>query len=287
MESMVKDSKNTNEPITLMLLGSGVRFPAFIGALAAIEGKGIKIKRIVGASAGSIIGCIYASGMPVMEMKKIALEVDITIFKDFSLMSMIRGKGLYSGNALEKWVDGLLEGRMFSDRFKIPPFVVATDILNNTPFVFSRSNFPDLKVSKAIRFSFGIPWVYEYKHFISDRKKHIFVDGNLLSGIIEEMFDMFEQDGRSLVLRTISSKRHTVPSSEGFTLKKYLQGLTNIMMHAAENERLKGERWRDTILIFCGDIFPTKFTLSRDERLYLYEQGYQQVKKYIEYKWGI
>lgn len=283
-EKLAKENSHNNEPITLMLLGGGLRFPAYIGALAALEEKGLKIEKIVGASAGSIIGSLYAAGKSPLEMKKITLELDTTRFRDFSIKSLFRGKGLYEGKVFESWIDEVLNGRKFSDKFRIPLFVVAFDILNNTPVVFSRSNFPDLKVSTAIRFSIGIPWVFAYKYFTHTKKRHVFVDGILMSGLVE---DMFEKEGKMLVLRVISKKSMAPPSSDTFTLKKYLQELLLIMMHAVESERVKADRWKDTILIFCGDIPPTKFSITAEEKTYLFEQGYIQVKKFLEYKWGI
>lgn len=283
-KNLTEKSTFDDKPVTLMLLGSGLRFPAYIGALTAIEEKGLKIERIVGASAGSMIGSLYAAGKSPMEMKKIALETDITIFKDFSFRSLIKGKGLYEGRVFEEWMDKMLDGRRFCDSFNMPLFVITTDILNNTPFVFSRSNFPELKVSSAIRFSIGIPWVYSYKHFSRNGKKHVFIDGNLITGPI---VDTFAKQGRTLILKVVSSRSVAQPKSAGFSFKSYMQKLLFIMMNAVEMERVSGDRWKDTIIIFCGDIPPTKFTISNDEKRYLFEQGYIQVKKYLEYKWGI
>ncbi len=277
-------SQSVYEPITLMLLGGGVRCLAFVGALSAIEEKGLHINKIVAASGGSIIGSLYAMGKSPLEIKKIAMEFDFTHFGDFSIMSLLRGKGLYEGKTLENWIDEKLGGRTFGDNFRIAPFVIATDVLNNTPFVFSRSNFPDLKVSRSVRFSIGIPWVYAYKHFSHNGIRHIFIDGNLMSGVVE---DMFEKQGKTLIFRIISNRTLMKSAPKHFTLKKYIQGLLLMQLHAVERERVKRTKWNDTILIYCGDITPTNFSLSSDEKQYLFEQGYQQAKKYIEYKWGI
>lgn len=271
-------------PITLVLLGSGVRFPAFIGALSAIEEKGLKIGRIVGASAGSIVGSLYAAGKTPMELKKMAMDIDTSEFRDLSLLSLLKGKGMYSGKALERYIDGLLEGRRFKDPFRIQPFVVATDILSNTPFVFSRFNFPEMKVSTSIRFSVGIPLVFAYKHFRHEGTNHVFVDGNLLAGVVE---DMFAGEGKVLVLRVISRRTLNERSTVKLSLTRYIKRLLLIMMHAVEKERVRGRVWHDTILISCGDISPTKFTISADEKRYLIEQGYLQTREYLEYKWGV
>ena len=53
-----------------------------------------------------------------------------------------------------------------------------------------------------------------------------------------------------------------------------------------EKEFIKGERWRDSILIFCGEIASTRFSLSRDEIRHLFNQGHLQAGRYLDYKWG-
>ena len=275
---------NNNEPITLMLMGGGIRSFAFIGALSAIEEMGINIGKIVAASGGSVVGSLYATGKSPFEVKKIAMDIDGSIFKDFSIKGLIRGKGLYEGKHFEKWMDEKLDGRKFSDDFRIKLYVVATDMLSCKPVAFSSSNFPDIKVSRAVRFSIGIPWIYTYKNFYHHGSKYILVDGNLMTGVIE---DMFEEHGKMLILRIISKRSLSSQTPKRFTLKKYFHRLLLMQLHAVERERVKQFKWNDTILIFCGDIPPTKFSLSPDEKKYLFEQGYQQAKKYIEYKWKI
>ncbi len=282
---MKEENKKENghqDSITLMLLGGGVRFTAFIGALFALEEMGINIEKIVGASAGSIVASFYAKGRSLTEIKKMAMEVDTEKFKDFSILSLVRNKGFYEGKILEDWVDEMLEGSRFYDDFKIPLSVIATDILNQTPFVLNRSNCPELKVSKAIRFSIGIPWVFAYEHFHNHGEKHIFIDGNLMSGIIE---DMFVKEGKTLILKVVSAKASPQPIMTDLTLKKYLHSLLLIMLDALEKERIETNKWKNTIMISCGDILPTKFSITAKEKEYLFEQGYQQVKKYLTYKW--
>lgn len=64
-----KEKENGHQDsLTLMLLGGGVRFAAFIGALFALEEMGLNIKKIVGASAGSIVASFYAKGKSIKEI---------------------------------------------------------------------------------------------------------------------------------------------------------------------------------------------------------------------------
>ncbi|MBN2654274.1 MAG: patatin-like phospholipase family protein [Nitrospirae bacterium] len=283
MENLELTQNDKNAPVTLMLLGSGVRFTAYIGGLLAIEEKGLKVSKIIGASAGSIVGSLYALGRSPLEMKKIAMDVDLSLFRDKSLLSLWRGKGIYKGEYVRKWMDKMLEGRTFGDDFKLPLFVVATDIQNNTPFIFSQYTTPDVKVSDAVRFSIGIPWVFEYKHFTYNNSSHIFVDGNML---VKRVEDMFAKDGRPLILRSFS-KETPIEKEEPLTFKRYFWKTFRMMMSAFDNERVSAEKWSNTILISCGNINMTNFGLTAYEKQFLFEQGYEQVRRYLEYKWKV
>ena len=83
----------------------------------------------------------------------------------------------------------MLQGKRFCDPFKLDHYVVATDLLRGQPVVFSRETFPELKVSRAARFSIGIPLFYSYQKFqISPEERGIMVDGNLASFVMGNMF---------------------------------------------------------------------------------------------------
>ncbi len=65
-----------------VLSSGGPRGFAHVGVLKALHEIGLRPDMIVGASIGSLIGCLYADGMAVAEMERLALE--------FSMMSVVR-----------------------------------------------------------------------------------------------------------------------------------------------------------------------------------------------------
>jgi len=269
--------------INLILAGGGVRFGAYIGALHALQERGVSIKKIVGISGGSIISTLYAAGHSLSDLKRLMLEKDYREFKDFSPLSFLAGRGFYSGQRFERWIDGELGGKRFSDPFHLDHYVVATDILRGKPVVFSRESFPRLKVSRAARFSIGIPLFYSYKKFhLTPREYGIMVDGNLASFA---MGDMFHNDAyNTLTLRIATSKTFIESLPRGFSRFSYPRQLVKILMSSLERERVSGDRWRRTLLIFSGNITSTKFDLSKEEKLFLFDQGYTQVKENLDKK---
>lgn len=266
--------------INLVLAGGGIRFSAYIGALYALKENNIEVEKLVGISGGSIISSLYASGHSIGDLKKLMLDMDYMQFKDFSPLALLKGMGLYKGKRFEKWIDKELGGKIFSDTFKIDHYIIATDILRGRPVIFSRHTFPHMKVSKAVRCSIGIPLFYAYEKLpISSTEHGIMIDGNISSIAIE---NMFQSDKHStLTLRLTTSKTEFGTMHKSFNKFTYMHSLVRLMMNSIDKERIAGDRWRNTILIFTGDIHPTKFNLSRDEKLFLFEQGYRQVKANI------
>jgi NTE family protein len=269
--------------LNIILAGGGVRFGAFIGALHALRERGVVIRKIVGISGGSIISTLHASGYSLDDLKTLMLEMDYRKFKDFSPLSCLAGTGLYSGKHFESWIDGELGGKRFGDSFHLDHYVVATDLLRGKPMVFSKATFPELKVSRAVRFSIGIPLFYAYQKFhISPGDFGIMVDGNLSSFA---MGNIFHDDAYStLTLRIATSKTFTESMPKGFNRFSYPRQLVKILMNSLEKERVSGERWRKSLLLFSGDITSTKFDLSTEEKHYLFEEGYRQVMENLDKK---
>ena len=65
-----------------VLSSGGPRGFAHVGVLKALHELGLRPDLVVGASIGALIGCLYAGGMSIAEMEKLAM--------DFSTMSVVR-----------------------------------------------------------------------------------------------------------------------------------------------------------------------------------------------------
>ncbi|BDV44784.1 phospholipase [Geotalea uraniireducens] len=272
------------EPITLLLVGGGIRFPAFIGALQAVEQMGVPIRRIIGASTGAIVAALYAAGFSPDDIQRLLLETDTGRFRDFKPRGLLRGMGFCAGDVLEQWLDERLGGRTLGEAGRVPLGLVATDILNHSPHLLTADSCPGLKISTAVRFSAGIPLVFTWKKFVNRGREHIFIDGSLMANVVETQC---AETGRTLVIKTFSRRSMGSSGSSTLTFRRYGADLLTIFSHAMDREFLKGGRWRDTITIHCGSVAPISFSLSDEEKAFLFEQGYQQTVKYLRYKWGL
>jgi predicted acylesterase/phospholipase RssA len=65
----------SNDSVALVLSAGGIRGASYIGAIEAMEEYGIIPDIVVGASSGAFFGSVYASGMDVKTMRKLAIQL--------------------------------------------------------------------------------------------------------------------------------------------------------------------------------------------------------------------
>jgi NTE family protein len=133
-------------------LGGGfARGFAHLGVLQVLEQNHIPISFIAGTSVGSILGAAYASGAP---LARIIATCRTLRFRDIARWRVSR-LGLASNHRLGDLIEQVFESRRFED-LQIPMAVVATDLSNGEPAVFTHGN-----LCEAIRASCAFPGLFE------------------------------------------------------------------------------------------------------------------------------
>ncbi|RKT50774.1 NTE family protein [Azonexus fungiphilus] len=155
--------------IGLALGGGAARGFAHIGVIKMLEAQGIVPDYVVGTSAGAVVGALYAGGFDAFAMQKLAIQLDETLFADWTL----RGPGLLKGEALQSFVNKHLRQRPL-ERLKLPFGAVATD-LNSGERVFFRTGDSGM----AVRASAAVPGIFQ-PVAINGR---LYVDGGLTSPV--------------------------------------------------------------------------------------------------------
>jgi NTE family protein len=155
--------------LALALGGGAARGFTHIGVIEVLEGLGIRPEWVVGTSAGSLVGALYASGMSLADLKKQALALDESDLGDWTMT----GRGPLKGEAIERMVNRLIANKPM-ESFPIKFAAVATDLFNGKPIYFTRGN-----AGQAVRASSSVPGVFEP---VSIRGRD-YVDGGLVSPI--------------------------------------------------------------------------------------------------------
>jgi len=155
--------------IALALGGGAARGFAHIGVIKALEAQGIVPDIVVGTSAGSVVGALYASGMSGFELQKVALQMEESMVVDWTLPN----RGVLKGEALQDFINRNVKSLTIQ---KMPRLlgVVATDLQSGDLMLFRRGD-----TGMAVRASSAVPGMFQPVE-ISGRD---YVDGGLTSPV--------------------------------------------------------------------------------------------------------
>ena len=155
----------------LALGGGAARGFAHVGVIAVLEEAGLRPQLVVGTSAGSLVAALYASGKSSAQLQQTALNMQEVAITDWMLPLV--GRGMFRGEALARYVNDLVAGRLI-ENMPIPLGIVATDLGNGQAVLFQRGD-----TGTAVRASSAVPAVFVPVK-INNRD---YVDGGLVSPV--------------------------------------------------------------------------------------------------------
>jgi len=159
--------------IGLALGGGAARGFAHIGVIKVLEAQGIVPDLVVGTSAGSVVGALYAAGNDGFALHKLALEMDEAAISDWSVPLFAKVSGVIKGEAIQNYVNRSVHGVPL-ERLKLPFGAVATDLGSGRAVLFRRGD-----TGIAVRASSAVPGVFQPVK-IGGRS---YVDGGLVSPV--------------------------------------------------------------------------------------------------------
>ncbi|MBV7536724.1 patatin-like phospholipase family protein [Duganella sp. sic0402] len=159
--------------IGLALGGGAARGFAHIGVIKALEAQGIYPDIVVGTSAGSVVGALYAAGNTGFQLQKLAMEMDEAQISDWALPLFRKSTGVLKGEALQAYVNKAVNNQPM-EKLKIPFGAVATDLKDGKPILFQRGN-----TGMAVRASSAVPGVFQPVAISG----HTYVDGGLVAPV--------------------------------------------------------------------------------------------------------
>lgn len=159
--------------IGLALGGGAARGFAHVGVIKILEAHGIKPDLVVGTSAGSLVGALYAAGNTGFDLHKLALEMDEAAISDWSVSFFARSAGMLKGEAIQHYVNSSVSNKPI-EKLPVRFGAVATDLNSGMPVLFQRGN-----VGQAVRASSAVPGVFQAVK-IGERS---YVDGGLVSPV--------------------------------------------------------------------------------------------------------
>jgi NTE family protein len=145
--------KRAKKGITLVLSGGGAKGLAHIGVIEVLRENKIPINRIIGTSAGALVGGLYVSGK--MEQAKEEF-LSLSKWDTFKfLFSLPKSGAIFSSKKLDKILDEYTRNIKI-EKLKIPFTAVAFDLSKNKRVLFEKGD-----LFHAIRASIAIPGVFK------------------------------------------------------------------------------------------------------------------------------
>ena len=162
-----------NIKVALVLGGSAARGFAHIGVIKALEAQGIYPDMVVGTSAGSLVGALYAAGNNGFALQKLAMEMDEAAISDWSVPLFSQSSGVIKGEAVQLYVNRAVNNQPI-EKLKIPFGAVATDLHTGQAILFRRGN-----TGAAVRASSAVPGIFQPTKIGGAT----YVDGGLVSPV--------------------------------------------------------------------------------------------------------
>lgn len=155
--------------VGLALGSGGAKGYAHLGVLKVLEKNNIPIDYISGASAGAIVGALYALYKDTEKIKQILTDFN----KLRSLIDVSFRGGIIKGKKLTDFFEDIFQGKKIQD-LDIPLCIIATDYRTGEEVRMEKGN-----IALAVRASMAIPFVFE----LVDCGKKELADGGLCSPV--------------------------------------------------------------------------------------------------------
>ena len=243
-------------PWALVLSGGSARGFAHIGVIKVLEENGITPDLIVGASAGSIVGALYASGLTATEVEAAMAAMDMSLLDDvvWPRFGVLPGAlGVVSGEKLRRFISGRLKRALIQD-FPIRFAAVATDLDSGSARAFNAGD-----ASLAVKASTAVPGLMSPVPIAGRR----YADGQIASPIPV-------QEARRLGARTVIAVDVIYPPVDS-SLTNPLRVVFQAFL--ISTYRLKEVELRDADMVITPEIQRTTGQFGPGARGHLIDAG--------------
>lgn len=300
--------------------GGGVRAAAYAGAFEAATKAGIRFNRVAGTSAGSIAAALIAAGGTPKIIKAKLLDLDLASLQlppdtksvpfpkpsmlTSALTSMpsefvkklgnfVRYSGNFSSEAVREWVEAtlreiLIDGGQsplerpvrFSD-LPVPLYVVAADVLQKGPKIWSWATTPEDSVALAVQASCSIPFYFQ----AVSNDQSVFVDGGTISNLPSHVFPPSAGHPGRFAEKTLAFRLKADPSPPKVKFadaSDYAFGIVDTVVSSATSIQQALQTDIYSIEIGTSDVRSTDFAkMTKETKALLFANGRRAVEEFV------
>ena len=276
-------------PQRIYLSGGGICAMAHMGALLELS-KHVPIhviKEWMGVSAGSLVAMCLCVGFTLDELLDISIRFDFSNMKEMdSIPGWILHFGLDTGERLHKLIEALLHVKGLSsditfqeceDKFGKTLRVIATDLNDAVPIMYSSSTTPTYRIVDAVHASMSAP--YYFQPFLCPQTGHYMVDGAVISNY--PLFVLPKEDHE----RTLSILIRTSVGKVEELMDLSMDQLITRPMNIALREKISMETTHydaGCITIMLGEINILDFSMEEGTKQWIIQKGKEAVIDYFK-----
>ncbi len=316
----------SQEVRNLVFEGAGMRGIAYSGAVEVLEERGMlkNIQRVGGTSAGAITALALSLGYSPKEISQLVTSTPYKKFNDGRFLvfggvnRMNKYYGWYRGLQFEKWIASLVRSKtgdadmtfqQLYERGYRDLYITGTSLKKQQTIVFSRENYPDMKVRDAVRISVSIPFYFEpifldstgapVYHPRNTDGLDVMVDGGILANFPIHIFDSSKYLDPTQPNRPVKN-----PQTVGFridrkdqiafdstgkglapmpigSMNEYMEAFYSMLLENVNRHSLTREDWARTVSISDGDVRPKIKKLSKKEIATLTGNGKEATLRFL------
>ncbi|MER2108469.1 MAG: patatin-like phospholipase family protein [Solibacillus sp.] len=283
--------------------GGGIKGFAYVGAMQALEERGIQFKRVAGTSAGAILASFIAAGFNARELEEIFDELNLNVLLDppkiyigmpiLKWMNLYFRFGMYRGKSLEKWFHQKLATKgvyTFGDLPKGTLKLVASDLTNGKILILpddlkhygiDSETFP---ISRALRMSCGLPFFFEPMYLRNGTRESVIVDGGVLSNFPLWIYDNGKKQ-RPVLGMKLSSVNEETSTREIDNAIQLFEALFSTMKNAHDNRYIARRHEKNIIFIPVEKYSATQFDIDEETKQKLIGIGKERASQFLK-KWS-
>ena len=299
--------------------GGGVKGAAYAGAYEQAIAAGIRFSEVAGSSAGSVIAALIAAGASAASVRERMLSTDFVAlvtpprpgeapYRESGLpfyaaalrlakgrwLDAIEAGGLHNSGALYDWIEQNMrevlaeQGGDLPDRpihfrdLPLPLYIIATDVAQKQPKLWSRSATPDESVALAVQSSCAIPVFFQPV----TTGTSVLVDGGAVSNLPTFVFPSNKGHQGRFAEKTLAFRLKSKPSPRSTEFKgalDYALGLADTLVSSATQIQQALQDGIYPVEIDAGEVVATDFgSMTLEVRQTLFDNGVAAMRRFVE-----
>ncbi len=267
----------TCERPVCVLSGGGAKAAAQVGAVRALEERGMVPSRYVGTSMGSVVAACFASGLSYPEVLKRLTAVtrrDVAALSPAALLGLF-AESLLRDEPLRETIAKLVPATRFED-LQTPLTVTAVDAANGQLVLFGAGGRGRVPLHDALYASCALPLYYP-AGMVGDRR---YLDGGLRAVLPLDVAAAFDPELVYAVM--VGPSVFDIPIQNGARVPAMLRVHNTAMriLMAAQTEAVLA-RWKRAAvpLILVQPRLDQEATFAVDSAVHYVEEGYRAASR--------